>query len=311
MRFWLYVCIFTFHVFAINNSPNSPVSFVSALFDKIEDVNRPKKLPTRKLNSARGPNTSCFPRLDVFRVGDKLFVQKTVRENVARCLRLSVHQDILNVSEIEDFPECFSTENIATVEALFGIYRLPSGYYAAFIESSIPAEGYGDEKIRLISSFRFERINTGMQSAEEVMTDDVRKVKETLLRHTLYYSYGEFDITRGIQANAMRESAKTWQDCDDHFFWNLNILTDVIEAQCHKEWIVPVSNIWMVFGDLMTVNNVKYTLSIVSRRSRRRQGPRYIKRGSNLCGDVANFVETEQILRSSNGGISSFLQVSI
>lgn len=37
---------------------------------------------------------------------------------------------------------------------------------------------------------------------------------------------------------------------------------------------------------------------------------RYLKRGSDNSGDVANFVETEQILkRKSDGQTSSFVQV--
>jgi hypothetical protein len=39
---------------------------------------------------------------------------------------------------------------------------------------------------------------------------------------------------------------------------------------------------------------------------------RYIKRGADERGDVANFVETEQIVKSLDGAaVSSFVQVSI
>jgi hypothetical protein len=41
---------------------------------------------------------------------------------------------------------------------------------------------------------------------------------------------------------------------------------------------------------------VSVRVSLLSRRSRHRQGQRYIKRGSDGAGDVANFVETEQIV---------------
>ena len=50
-------------------------------------------------------------------------------------------------------------------------------------------------------------------------------------------------------------------------------------------------------------------ISLVSRRSRLRQGPRYIKRGSDETGQVANFAETEQVLITDNKSISSFVQI--
>ena len=38
---------------------------------------------------------------------------------------------------------------------------------------------------------------------------------------------------------------------------------------------------------------------------------RYIKRGVDVDGDVANFVETEQIVTSEYGDVISFVQVCI
>lgn len=44
----------------------------------------------------------------------------------------------------------------------------------------------------------------------------------------------------------------------------------------------------------------KVSLILVARRSRYMAGPRYLKRGINEQGDVANFVETEQIVICHN-----------
>ena len=50
-------------------------------------------------------------------------------------------------------------------------------------------------------------------------------------------------------------------------------------------------------------------LVLVSRRSRHRAGQRYLKRGADGAGDVANFVETEQLLVSpALGYIQSFVR---
>jgi hypothetical protein len=54
---------------------------------------------------------------------------------------------------------------------------------------------------------------------------------------------------------------------------------------------------------------VVVTLALISRRQWRRAGTRYHHRGIDDHGNVANHVETEQILRAPDGRVSSFVQV--
>lgn len=62
-----------------------------------------------------------------------------------------------------------------------------------------------------------------------------------------------------------------------------------------------------------TDNEQSFLLTIISRRSTKRSGLRYLRRGIDDEGNCANFVETEQILSSSNWDpskrIRSFVQV--
>ena len=55
----------------------------------------------------------------------------------------------------------------------------------------------------------------------------------------------------------------------------------------------------VIFGDLSSqvfaTDSKKCTFVLISRRSRRYAGTRYMKRGINKHGNVANFVEVEQI----------------
>ncbi len=54
---------------------------------------------------------------------------------------------------------------------------------------------------------------------------------------------------------------------------------------------------------------LNFTLLLVSRRSVFRQGTRYNRRGIDSTGNVANFVETEQVTLFDDGTIASHLQV--
>lgn len=58
----------------------------------------------------------------------------------------------------------------------------------------------------------------------------------------------------------------------------------------------------------MQINGQTFFWSIVSRRSVHKAGTRFYSRGINDDGQVANFVETEQIVEY-NGQRISFVQV--
>ena len=59
-----------------------------------------------------------------------------------------------------------------------------------------------------------------------------------------------------------------------------------------KKWVMPVTN-----GHVNQLNfksdTKNCTLVLISRRSRRYAGTRYMKRGINEHGNVANYVEVE------------------
>ena len=57
------------------------------------------------------------------------------------------------------------------------------------------------------------------------------------------------------------------------------------------------------------MNGSKFVLILISRRSNKRAGCRYFRRGIDGDGNVANFVETEQIVEFQSDK-ASFVQVS-
>lgn len=59
----------------------------------------------------------------------------------------------------------------------------------------------------------------------------------------------------------------------------------------------------------LVVNQNKLTFALISRRKISRTGARYHCRGIDSSGNVANFVETEQIIFTPEGRCASFLQI--
>lgn len=72
---------------------------------------------------------------------------------------------------------------------------------------------------------------------------------------------------------------------------------------------LSISNDFGHFG--RNQSEISLELLLIARRSAYRQGMRYLRRGGDLQGNVANEVEIEQILALSNGTTFSFTQVRV
>nr|CAD1841922.1 unnamed protein product [Ananas comosus var. bracteatus] len=163
----------------------------------------------------------------------------------------------------------------------------------------------------------------------------------------LYFSY-ERDLTVNLQrASKVAEERiykPLWKQADPRFIWNRNLLEELIEAkldpfiipviqgsilqlslnsrkinefQCFLKYHVLVISVFHCFStldsiDIMTIQftlkEIPVKITLISRRCNRRLGTRMWRRGANLEGATANFVETEQLVEFE-GFRSSFLQV--
>ncbi|XP_023245586.1 polyphosphoinositide phosphatase isoform X2 [Copidosoma floridanum] len=97
------------------------------------------------------------------------------------------------------------------------------------------------------------------------------------------------------------------------FVWNTHLLSPV-EINLHSDWILYIIHGFIGQSNISVFGRSLY-VTIIARRSNKYAGTRFLKRGSNFHGDVANEVETEQIVHDSgvsslnNGHFSSFVQM--
>lgn len=114
-----------------------------------------------------------------------------------------------------------------------------------------------------------------------------------------FYYCPDSDITNTLQ----RKESGT---LDERFFWNKHMLSEITKLN-DDNWILPVIQ-GFVQVEQCVIENECFRLALVSRRSRLRAGTRYKRRGIDDEGDVANYVETEQILSLRQHQIS-FTQI--
>lgn len=114
-----------------------------------------------------------------------------------------------------------------------------------------------------------------------------------------------------------------WRRFDRRFFWNEYMTSDFVELGLHA-YVLPISQGWVQAStfnapippsptdDGDTPPPVPVDIVLISRRSRERAGMRYQRRGIDDEGHVANFVETEMMVRAKVGGqvsIFGFVQI--
>lgn len=131
------------------------------------------------------------------------------------------------------------------------------------------------------------------------------------LTKDFFYSY-TYPIMQSLQKNVQSKDAVGIQ-YDNRFVWNA-YLTEAVRTRCKN-------NIWtvaLVHGHFkqirMSIFGRDFSVTLISRRSRHFAGTRYLKRGVNDKGRVANDVETEQIVLDEDAGswkgkMSSVLQM--
>ena len=100
-----------------------------------------------------------------------------------------------------------------------------------------------------------------------------------------------------------------WRRTDKRFFWNENLIKEWIDQGLHT-FIQPVMQGWIQSEGFM-IDGVNVDFTIISRRSKDRAGLRYQRRGIDDQGHVANFVETEMIVRAKVGSHYSPLSLRL
>ncbi|KAM5532686.1 hypothetical protein V8D89_013655 [Ganoderma adspersum] len=124
--------------------------------------------------------------------------------------------------------------------------------------------------------------------------------KQVDMSKNFYFSY-TYDLTSTLQHNLTRDGlspSRRWA-LNDRYAWNHHLLTAAFEEgsapSSKAHWLVPLVHGHVDQAKLTVLGRVVF-ITLIARRSRHHAGARYLKRGVNDEGNVANEVETEQIV---------------
>lgn len=127
-----------------------------------------------------------------------------------------------------------------------------------------------------------------------------------VLRTPYFYYSTKFDITHSLQRRDKTTAGfcqmSLYARADSRFVWNQQLLAEWAtgESQLQK-FLIPLLHGFVIQKQLSLKNGQNFNYTLISRRSVQRAGTRFNTRGSDLEGNVANFVETEIIIETAKG----------
>lgn len=190
---------------------------------------------------------------------------------------------------------------------MLGFIRFTEAYYMLIITKRRQVAMIGGHFVYQVEGTELVPLTTGSSSsffsdrnAEEARFLGI--LNNLDLTKSFYFSYA-YDITHSLQRNIIRQREAmndgltvAAHDYNGMFVWNHHLLKPAVDVLKHPyDWCLPIIHGFLDQAALDIFGRAVY-VTIIGRRSRHFAGARFLKRGVNDLGYVANDVETEQIV---------------
>uniref|UniRef100_A0A8C8IK21 Phosphatidylinositide phosphatase SAC2 n=1 Tax=Oncorhynchus tshawytscha TaxID=74940 RepID=A0A8C8IK21_ONCTS len=260
--------------------------------------------------------------MELFQAKDHYILQSG--DHALWCSRID---GTMNVRPATDLLLAWNPTCLGLVEGLVGKIQLHTDLPLGLIlirQKVLVGQMPGDHKV-----YKITKIAVIPLSEEEPLDLELEvkenKEKERLERRLLdelykifmdsdsfYYSM-TYDLTNTVQRQGDTEKSNLplWKQVPEVNFW----VTPIIQGFVQVEELVVNYNESpdeeknspdTPLQELTCVDDIhpRFTVALISRRSRHRAGMRYKRRGVDTDGHVANFVETEQLIHVHNHSLS-------
>ncbi|KAL2709167.1 Polyphosphoinositide phosphatase [Kluyveromyces marxianus] len=226
--------------------------------------------------------------------------------NIAEDNVFFMRNEVMEVlRKIEDADNDALTKKL-TGYGLLGVIRFTACYYLVVITKMSQVAVLGGHSIYHIDDTELVPITKSTKKPDATELRFIQSFQNLNLSKTFYFSY-TFDITNTLQTNLLRQKLMSVgrtdlevppgiPDYNEMFMWNSYLLDPIFSCiDTVYDWFQPI-----IHGFIDQVNVSLFGKSIyitlIGRRSHYFAGARFLKRGVNNKGYVANEVETEQIV---------------
>ncbi|KAL2856917.1 SacI domain protein [Aspergillus pseudodeflectus] len=193
--------------------------------------------------------------------------------------------------------------------ALLGFIRFTGAFYMLLVTKRSQVAMLGGHYVYKIDGTELISLTTPSSSSRfkpEKNPEEARYIailNNLDLTRAFYFSYS-YDVTHTLQHNINRDRKlhqdglprELLQDYNTMFIWNHHLLAPAIMTLRNPyQWCLPIIHGYVNQAKMAVYDRFVY-ITIIARRSRFFAGARFLKRGANDLGYVANDVETEQIV---------------
>ncbi|KAJ1658606.1 phosphatidylinositol-3,5-bisphosphate 5-phosphatase [Dispira simplex] len=185
---------------------------------------------------------------------------------------------------------------VVTAYGIVGFIRFTGAHYICLITQRSAVAVLGGHYIYHIDGTMLLNIATNDQALRSPQENRYLGLFHSVdMTKNFYFSY-TYDLTHTLQHNMTHTPADQHAVCNDMFVWNHHLLQTGFQSLRHNShWVLPV-----IYGFVnqtsLDIFGRNFYITLVARRSRFFAGARFLKRGVNDEGYVANEVETEQIV---------------
>ncbi|CCH45607.1 hypothetical protein BN7_5190 [Wickerhamomyces ciferrii] len=189
---------------------------------------------------------------------------------------------------------------------LLGFIRFTDCYYLCVVTKRSPIAILGGHYIYHIDDTELIPISNNYRKPDNY-SEEARFLATFAnldLSKTFYFSY-TYDLTNTLQRNILREKRKAYgfpsngkfhDQYNEMFIWNSSLLKPIMQTYDRiYDWFQPIIHGFIDQANV-SIFDKKIYITVIARRSHHFAGARFLKRGVNNQGNVANEVETEQIV---------------
>ncbi|KAK6178001.1 hypothetical protein SNE40_012847 [Patella caerulea] len=200
-----------------------------------------------------------------------------------------------------------------TIYGILGIIRLIAGPYLVVITKKKKVGEINGNTIWQILDTEMHSYKRSTTHLTEGQISDNKlyiSMVESVLKTEYYYFSSSFDLTHSSQrlynTSPDFSSMGLLERADQRFVWNGHILRELAQQPELSRYCLPVLHGFISIKS-SELNNKRFDYIVISRRCIYRAGTRFYMRGLDQQGQVANFVETEQLVLY-DGQRCSFVQ---
>ncbi|KAL5706157.1 GTPase activating protein (GAP) for Rho1p [Ranunculus cassubicifolius] len=216
---------------------------------------------------------------------------------------------------IEELPQSSSvgSPKSQTIFGVAGMLKLLAGVYVLVITEHECVGSYMGHPIFKVMSMKVLPCDHSLRSSpaeQKKMESEFSTLLHAAEKTSgLYFSY---DVNLTLTAQRLHnlgdesKMLPLWRQANPKFIWNNYMLESLIDSKLDQYVLPVIQGTFQSFQATIEKDTIDVTL--IARRCTRRTGTRMWRRGADLDGYVANYVESEQIVQS-NGFTASFVQI--